>query len=173
MPIQAVRSADLQPAARQRSRVAPHSPERMAVDARKYLGPKAAPAELTPEQQLTAALQAYAQDNALKNQGTRQEKKSKDALNKLMVQFDRTEFRDHVEVEGALVPFSATIAESEASVVDPAAVLNLVGGDIEAFLKLVTVTATALEATHGKNAVIKCSKTVIKPADLSVKKVKE
>jgi hypothetical protein len=120
----------------------------------------------------TPLLQDYAQANAVKNRGTREEKKAKDALNKALVEHGIDDFSAMVEVDGNRLQYEATIAESSADEIDVQKVFELVGRDIKQFMALCSVTKKSIEDSLGKNAVIMVSRTVTKPAALSVTLVK-
>lgn len=120
--------------------------------------------------ELVTLLQNYAQANAVKNAGTRDEKKAKDALNKKMIELDRASFQAKVMVDGNLIDYEAKIEETEVDEIDVRALRNLCSD--EQFMSIISATKSAVEAALGKNAVLMVTKKVTKPAALSVSKVK-
>ncbi len=84
----------------------------------------------------------------------------------------RNLFHRKVTLGKDTLTFEAKIAESEEVYIDAREVLKQLGGDIEKFLSIASVTKTALENAHGKNMVLLCEKKRTKPAELKVSKAK-
>jgi hypothetical protein len=126
---------------------------------------------------LTPLLQAYATANRKKNDGTNEERKAKENLNKALLEEEQTSFDAVVDLNGDKVHFEATIAEKEVEEISLEKVIKLLGvkitgnkDDVEKFTKLIAVTKGRMEEVMGKNAALSTAVKVKKPADLSVGK---
>jgi hypothetical protein len=108
--------------------------------------------------------------NAVKNKGTRDEKKNKEALNKEMIAADVTRFDFTVELEGAFLACEAVIAEGVSEYIDVALLRTLV--DDDTFMKIVGATKGKTKEFAGENILLKVTKEEKTPAALSVNKVK-
>lgn len=120
---------------------------------------------------MVSLAQAVIIANGVKNKSTSDEKKAKEALNKLMIAGDVKKFTFTVEVAGAFQSCEATIETSIGEYIDVKLLRGLV--DDATFMKIVSATKGDTKELAGENIVIKTTRTVTKPEALFVKKIKE
>lgn len=139
----------------------------LAVDV-KPVAPKRGPV-IAPEMIKLAQETMIA--NAAKNKATRDEKKSKEALHKKMIQTDTKQFSFTVEIEGAFQSCEAVIAAGTKEYIDVEKLRKLV--DEPTFMKIISATKGATVEFAGENIAIKATSTADTPEALSVSKIKE